>query len=66
MIIMLLETPRLPLYGHGVCIGRRTWADKLKLSVEFGTLLVLKSVVFNATDKVHSVQVLTILYLKDR
>ena len=35
--------------------GRHTRADKMKLSVHLGKILVKKSVEFNTTDTVHSV-----------
>ena len=43
--------------------GRCTRADKLNLSVQYGTLLVQYSVVFNATDKINSVRVIKIVSL---
>ena len=39
--------------------------DKSNLSVEFCTLSVQQLVQFDAIDKVHSVRMLTIMYIKD-
>ena len=44
--------------------GPRTRADTMKLSVHLGKISVTKSVGLNCTDKILSVRVLTILYLK--
>ena len=41
-------------------------ADKMKLLVHLGKISVKKSAGFNATDKVHSLRLLTIMYLKIR
>ena len=54
---------QIGLVGMGLK-GRRTRADKMKLSVHLGKISVKKSVEFNTTNKVHSVRLLTILYLK--
>ena len=36
----------------------------MKLSVQLGTLSLIESVEFNATDNIHSVRLFTIMYLK--
>ena len=43
--------------------GPGTRADKMKLSVHLGKILVKKLVGLNCTDKLHSVRLLTIWYL---
>ena len=46
--------------------GPRTRGDKMKLSVHLGEIFVKKSVGLSCTDKLHSVWLLTIRYLKIR